>query len=103
MKNCHYELSDYILLQNMEKNALNMLKKHNSSAFKYILHNLYDQLRNYDSSLAEQIYEKFKYYEICAVDDGSDEIYEKAISKLQEMLEPLFQNMVVDLNEHNGI
>ena len=64
----------------MEKNALNMLKKHNSGAFKYILHNLYDQLRNYDSSLAEQIYEKFKYYEICAVDDGDEEIYEKGIS-----------------------
>jgi len=102
MKNCHYELKDYQELQINEKTAISMLKKHNDDGFEFILHNLYDQLRGFDPRLAERLYDEFKNYQIRFVDDDDESVFEVAITRLNEMLKPLYHNMVVDLNEHNG-
>ena len=102
MKNCHYELKDYQELQNNEKTALSMLKKHSNDVFEFILHNIYDQLRGFDSRLAERLLDRFKSYQIRFVKENDESVFEEASGSLIEVLNPLYHNMIVDLNEHNG-
>ena len=103
MRDNHYELKDYTYIKNMSDHALSLLKDGKGSAFKYILHNLYDGIYHFDASFALKLYNNIKQFQIKYEDVDKEDIFPAVIKRFNEIMDEYFQNVLVDINEHHGL
>ena len=94
MKNNHYEYKDYEILKRYFDKSLSLLSSQREEAFIFILHDFYNLLCDYDPMFAGKIYGAIK-------ECQNDKNFDVAIKKLHSLIDEYFQNIIVDINEHN--